>query len=85
MGGGLRRAAKAARDTRKPKVGAWIKWKPRVTPPVSDDTVIDVRYRNGHLSSFNPSTAKGWAWDDQGDYTIAAYRIVRPAKQVVAE
>lgn len=47
--------------------------------PVSGDTMVDVRYKNGELSRDNPARASSWIWnEDCGDFSVAEYRIVKP-------
>ncbi|MEX1088088.1 MAG: dATP/dGTP diphosphohydrolase domain-containing protein [Phycisphaeraceae bacterium] len=61
----------------RPDDHAWFYWfGDSETPPVPDDTVVEVKFRNGEIGG--PSSAGGWDWGDTlGDWAILSYRIVK--------
>lgn len=60
----------------------WIEWKGGECP-VAKWTRVDVRYRNGQEVDNVPAGANGaYNWDnDDNQYDIVAYRVVKPAKE----
>jgi hypothetical protein len=48
--------------------------------PVSGDTLVHVKYKDGRVSLYNPTQADFWRWDTSGEWQsdIAFYRIHSP-------
>lgn len=61
-------------------VDGWIVWNGGVSP-VSPNTIVEVRYRNGESEGGLPARRFGWDhWgSDRGGWDIISYRIVDPS------
>lgn len=55
----------------------WIEWSGGECPPVSTNTVVDVKFKNGNVQSGYPAGEYSWehAWQD---CNIIAYRLHKP-------
>jgi hypothetical protein len=62
------------------RMNEWKEHTPGDPMPVPEDTMVEVRFRNGDV--LGPEVASTRLWDTQPgrDYQIIAYRIVEPAK-----
>ena len=56
---------------------SWVEHDGAAACPVPDDTVVDIKFRNGEVES--NTKALWWSWGvSGGPYEIAAYRVVKP-------
>ena len=56
---------------------SWVEHDGAAACPVPDDTVVDIKFRNGEVES--NTKALSWRWDTWGGpYDIVAYRVVKP-------
>lgn len=56
---------------------SWVEHNSAAACPVPDDTVVDIKFRNGEVES--NTKALSWRWDTRGGpYDIVAYRVVKP-------
>lgn len=56
---------------------SWVEHNGAAACPVPDDTVVDIKFRNGEVES--NTKALWWSWGTSGGpYEIVAYRVVKP-------
>lgn len=56
---------------------SWVEHDGAAACPVPDDTVVDIKFRNGEVES--NTKALSWRWGTRGGlYDIVAYRVVKP-------
>lgn len=56
----------------------WIEWKGGDKPPVSNDTVVQVKLR-GATPKYDEAKAHLWDWVSVNEFDdIIAYRVVKP-------
>lgn len=62
----------------------WIEWGGGERPPVSTNTAVDVKFKNGNVQSGYPAGEYSWAhaWQDSN---IIAYRLHQPQEAVQAK
>lgn len=62
----------------KTKQSEWIEWNGGEKPPVSSDTVVQVKLRDA-TPHHDTAQANMWQWDVINDFDdIIAYRVVKP-------
>lgn len=66
------------------KNDGWIEWGGGKRPPVSTNTAVDVKFKNGNVQSGYPAGGYSWvhAWQDSN---IIAYRLHQPQEAEQAE
>lgn len=56
---------------------SWVEHDGAAACPVPDNTVVDIKFRNGEVES--NTKARVWSWGASGGpYEIVAYRVVKP-------
>lgn len=56
---------------------SWVEHDGAAACPVPDDTVVDIKFRNGEVES--NTKALWWSWGaNGGPYEIVAYRVAKP-------